>query len=151
MKTTGLAALLAVSLTAGCASHNISQPSAPIQSVISAPLEADIELGQDISGDSNATILFGIFLLGQDNKYADGITYTTGQSTVDRGFFGGVLGQAIDGTKAAAAYKAVTASGADVIVAPRYVIDTQDYVILKQVSVSVKGKAGKIQNIRNAK
>ncbi|MBJ7548876.1 hypothetical protein JHC42_18745, partial [Pseudomonas sp. OA3] len=50
--------------------------------------------------------------------------------------------------KSAAAYKAVKASGADVIVAPRYEVNVQDYFVYKTVSVNVTGNKGTVTSIR---
>ena len=48
----------------------------------------------------------------------------------------------------AAAYKAVKNSGADLIIAPRYEVSEQSYVVFKKVSVTVKGNKGNIRSIR---
>jgi hypothetical protein len=54
----------------------------------------------------------------------------------------------ISTTKAAAAYKAVKSSGADLIVAPRYEVTVEDYFIFKTVGVKVTGNKGSISSIR---
>jgi hypothetical protein len=109
-----------------------------------------VSVGKDITGESSATVLFGFINIGGDTKFADGVAYSGGM--------GGGAAQAIPllggvdpvgPTKAAAAYKAVTAANADIIIAPRYEVDVQDYFIVKMVNVNVKGKAGTIKNIRN--
>lgn len=51
-------------------------------------------------------------------------------------------------TKAAAAYKAVKSSGSDLIVAPRYEVNVEDYFIYKKVDVTVTGNKGSIKSIR---
>ncbi|RMQ16594.1 putative Lipoprotein, partial [Pseudomonas savastanoi pv. glycinea] len=51
-------------------------------------------------------------------------------------------------TKAAAAFKAVKSSGADLIVAPRYEVSIKDYFIFKKVDVKVTGSKGNINSIR---
>jgi hypothetical protein len=50
--------------------------------------------------------------------------------------------------KSAAAYKAVTTSGADLIVAPRYDVHVEDYFVYKTVNVKVTGKKGTVTAIR---
>ncbi|MNC56716.1 hypothetical protein D3C75_1063350 [compost metagenome] len=54
----------------------------------------------------------------------------------------------ISAVKSAAAYKAVKASNADLIVAPRYEISEENYFVFKKVSVTVKGSKGNIRSIR---
>ena len=43
---------------------------------------------------------------------------------------------------------AFKASGADLIIAPRYEVSEESYVIFKKVSVTVKGNKGNIRSIR---
>ena len=50
--------------------------------------------------------------------------------------------------KAAAAFKAVKNSNADLIVAPRYEVSVNDYFLFKKVDVKVTGSKGTIRSIR---
>ncbi|BAN50058.1 hypothetical protein [Metapseudomonas resinovorans] len=136
-----LAAALAV-LT-GCSSHNISQPAASLTGDVKTDLKADVAVGEQISGQSEVNILFNFLQFGGDSQYADGVAYG--------GAGGGGLPfgpDPISAVKSAAAYKAVKASGADLIVAPRYELSVQDYVVFKKVSAKVTGNKGTIQSIR---
>ncbi|MNJ65920.1 hypothetical protein D3C77_619600 [compost metagenome] len=54
----------------------------------------------------------------------------------------------VSSAKAAAAFKAVKSSDADLIVAPRYEVSVQDYFVFKKVDVKVTGSKGSIKNIR---
>jgi hypothetical protein len=140
MKKLGLTALAAGSvLLSGCASMNQSQPSAPISGSVSVPLTASVDVGKDITGTSSATIICGFLSVGGDSKFADGVVYSGGASD---GWF-----DTVAPIKSAAAYNAVTAGNADILIAPRYTIDTQDYFVYKTVTVTVTGKAGTIKNI----
>lgn len=134
---------VAIALSGGCVSYNASQPSSPIDSVVKADLKADVAVGETITGQSSVNVLFGIFKFGGDSEFADGVEY--GGST------GGGLGGALDpvsAVKSAATYKAVKNSGADLIIAPRYEVSEQSYVVFKKVSVTVKGNKGNIRSIR---
>nr|WP_246886699.1 hypothetical protein [Pseudomonas chlororaphis] len=126
----------------GCTSYNISQPAAPIDSQVKADLKADVAVGEAISGQSSVNILFGVLKFGGDNQFADGVTYG--------GDTGGGLGMLdpVSAVKSAAAYKAVKASGADLIVAPRYEVSEENYFVFKKVSVTVKGNKGSIRSIQ---
>ena len=120
------------------------QPSASLSGDVKTDLKADVKVGETISGESSANVLFGWLNIGGDNKFADGVSY--GPST--GGGMGLPLPDPVASAKAAAAYKAVKASGADLIVAPRYEVTVNDYFIFKQVSVKVTGNKGSIQSIR---
>ncbi|POF40009.1 hypothetical protein B0D71_23290 [Pseudomonas laurylsulfativorans] len=132
-----------IATASGCVSYNNSQPSSPIDSTVKADLKADIAVGDAISGQSSVNVLFGFLKFGGDSQFADGVSYG-GQS-------GGLSSLGLDpvsAVKSAAAYKAVKASGADLIVAPRYEVSEENYFIFKKVSVTVKGNKGNIRSIR---
>lgn len=136
------AALSSLVLLTGCASQNYSQPSAPLNGAVETNLKADVKVGETISGVSSVNILFGMFKLGGDTQFADGVTYSGGEG----GFALGL--DPVAAAKSAAAFKAVNSSGADLIVAPRYEISVQDYVVYKAVNVKVTGNKGTVTAIR---
>jgi hypothetical protein len=131
-----------IATTSGCVSYNMSQPAAPISGTVKTGLKADVKVGEAINGESSTNILFGFLNVGGDTQFADGVTYGG-----DSGMGLGML-DPIASTKAAAAFKAVKASGSDLIVAPRYEVSVKDYFIFKQVNVKVTGNKGSIQSIR---
>lgn len=128
----------------GCVSYNISQPSAPIDSVVKTDLKADVTVGEAISGQSSVNILFGFLKFGGDSEFADGVAYGGDGG----GALGGLGFDPVSAVKSAAAYKAVKASGADLIVAPRYEVSEENYFVFKKVAVTVKGNKGNIRSIR---
>ncbi|ERI50846.1 hypothetical protein EA796_11950 [Pseudomonas sp. AOB-7] len=136
------AAFSALALLTGCASQNVSQPAVPLNGTVKTNLQADVKVGEPISGQSSVNILFGVFKLGGDTQFADGVTYGGGEG----GFALGL--DPVASAKSAAAYKAVKASGADVIVAPRYEVNVEDYFVYKTVNVSVTGHKGTVTAIR---
>lgn len=131
--------LFGVLLVSACQSTNISRISSPLQASIASDLCADIVVGNDISGEENALVFFGLFSVGA-NKFADGVNFGAGDNP-----FGDANGK----VKAAAAYQAVTSSQADLILDPRYTIRTTDYVIFKSVNAVVEGKGGTVRAIKN--
>ncbi|WP_019412194.1 hypothetical protein [Pseudomonas psychrophila] len=136
------AAVAAVVLaTSGCMSHNVSQPNAPIAGSVTADLKANIEVGDVITGQSSSDILFGVLKISGDSEFADGVSYGGPTPAFS-------LPDPVSATKAAAAYKAVKSSGADLIVAPRYAVSVEDYFIFKKVNVTVTGNKGMIKTIR---
>ncbi len=137
------AAVAAVALaTSGCMSHNVSQPTAPIAGSVTADLKANIEVGGKITGQSSSNILFGVLKISGDSEFADGVTYDGAPSPAFS------LPDPVSATKAAAAFNAVKSSGADLIVAPRYAVSIEDYLVFKKVNVTVTGNKGTIKNIR---
>ena len=137
-----IAAVVAVALlTSGCMSHNVSQPNAPIAGSVTADLKANIEVGGEIKGQSSSNILFGVLKISGDSEFADGVTYGGQASAFSSP-------DPVSAIKAAAAYKAVKDSGADLIVAPRYAVSVEDYFIFKTVNVTVTGNKGTIKSIR---
>lgn len=142
LKCVALATLIAAA--SGCVSYNVSQPSSPINSRVDANLKADVAVGEAISGQSSVNILFGFFKFGGDSQFADGVAY----GAESGGAMGGLGLDPVSAVKSAAAYKAVKASGADLIVAPRYEVTEESYFIFKKVAVTVKGNKGSIRSIR---
>jgi hypothetical protein len=131
----------------GCSSLNTSTPSLPLTGAVQSDVKADIEVGEKISGQSSVTQLFGLLTLGAEHEYADGIAY--GGSAAGAGLqlpIGGA--NLVEQVKAAAAYNAVTESGADVIVAPRYTIKQEGYGFFGTVDVTVEGYKGTIKSIK---
>jgi hypothetical protein len=141
-KLVSVATISAFALLTGCASQNISQPAVPLNGTVGTNLKADVKVGETISGESSVNILFNLFKLGGDTQFADGVTYGGGEG----GFALGL--DPVASAKSAAAYKAVKASGADVIVAPRYEVNVQDYFVYKTVNVKVTGNKGTVTAIR---
>lgn len=114
---------------------------------ISAPLEtnvkADVEVGEKISGKASVTkILF--FTIANDKKFADGVAYGAGGSAASALPFENPVSKA----KSAAAYKAVTESGADIIIAPRYTVEAEDFLVFGTINVTVEGYKGTIKSIK---
>ena len=137
------AAVAAVALaTSGCMSHNVSQPTAPIAGSVTADLKAKIEVGGKITGQSSSNILFGMLKISGDSEFADGVAYDGAPGPAFS------LPDPVSATKAAAAFNAVKSSGADLIVAPRYAVSVEDYLVFKKVNVTVTGNKGIIKNIR---
>lgn len=139
-----LALSTVIAAGSGCVSYNVSQPSSPIDSTVKADLKANVAVGDAISGQSSVNILFGFLKFGGDNQFADGVSY--GGDTAAG--LGGLGLDPVSAVKSAAAFKAIKASGADLIVAPRYEINEENYFIFKKVSVTVKGNAGSIRSIQ---
>ncbi|WP_122571218.1 hypothetical protein [Pseudomonas viridiflava] len=133
-----------IAATSGCVSYNVSQPTAPLEGTVKTDLKADVKVGGIISGESSTNVLFNFLSIGGDTQFADGVAYVGASG----GGMGLALPDPVSTAKAAAAYKAVKSSGADLIVAPRYEVNVKDYFIFKKVDVKVTGNKGSINSIR---
>lgn len=136
-----LVCVVVLAFLSGCASLNMSQPSGSVDAVVKTDLKADISVGEKISGESKSNIIMGLFSFGGDSKFADGVNYNGG-SSLSMGL------NPVDAVKSAAAYNAVTKSGADIIVAPKYIIEVNSYVVFKTIKVTVTGYKGTITGIK---
>lgn len=140
-----LLAALAVSVTfTGCTTLNQNVPSAPINVASPSALVPEIQVGGKISGTASVQkILF--WQVGK-KEFADGVTYAV--SNVPQLPVMSIVDQA----KATAALNAVTDSGADVIVAPRYEVRSVGFPLLyKEVSATVTGYKGTINGFHQVK
>lgn len=135
--------VMLLSLTVSCKSTLASATSTPLSVRENIhPLDADISVDTDmkIVGESNS-FYFLFFRIQGDNKYAEGVDYSTGQGLPS------ILSMRVNKAKSAAAYKAVKNSGCDVIVHPNYDIEVEDWIFFKKISVKVSGYKGTINKI----
>ncbi len=144
MKKMALLAGIAMISLAGCSSIHRGVSTSALQQTVRADHVANIKVGEKISGEASAKILFG-FKIGGDNKFLDGMSYA-GES---KGL-SGVLpistpAGGMEDVKSAAAYKALENSGADVIVAPTYKTTVKnDFFVYKELEARVEGYRGTI-------
>jgi hypothetical protein len=128
-----------MTLLVGCSSLNQSAVSPAVASSVTADFKADIEVGKKTTAKSTTTVILGFIKLG-DNEFADGVSYGTGFSLG--------LGGA-EGAKSAAAYKAIKAANADILVAPSYVVKEDGFGFLyTTIEAQVTGFAGNIKSIK---
>lgn len=128
-------------VVSGCSTTTNSVSSLQVSGPVNHDVEADIEVGEKISGEASyGRILFFPFG-GGDTKFAEGVNYGSTPS------FTTVGSQQLHRARAAAAYNALEDSDADVLVAPRYYIDTTDLFFFANTSVRVEGYEGTINSI----
>jgi hypothetical protein len=127
------------SALSGCSSLNQSAVSPPIEHRVITEYITDMEVGRRISGKSTTTVILGFIKLG-DSEYADGVSYGTG--------FSFSLGGA-EGAKSAAAYKAIKAGKADILIAPTYVVREYGFSpIYTTIEAEVTGFAGTVKGVK---
>jgi len=144
-KGLALTSILLAGALGGCSSLNVSSNPVPLAGAVQTDIKADVKVGEKITGSSSATkILF--FTLSDDSEYADGMTYGAGVGSGGGGPLAGL--DPVSSVKAAAAYNAIQASGADLIVAPRYTVKKQDYGVYGTIDVTVEGYKGTIESVK---
>ena len=139
-----LAGAAMIGLT-GCSTFNQGVPSGALQEEVTASHVANVSVGEKISGESSAMVLFGFLKIGGDNKFADGVAYAGEGSSLTKSLPIPSMFDPMAEVKSAAAYKAVTNSGAAVIVAPVYKTAVKNnYIIYKELEARVEGYKGTI-------
>jgi len=135
MKT--LYALLMMTLMIGCSTYNQSfyQPATK-----TSGYELDVEKISDneISGEGSAGYIFGFIKVSGESEFADGITY--GYS--DNGDYSDL--------KSAAAYDAIKKNGCNVLIAPRYIVQTSNSFFYRSVTINVYGYPGKYKSVKKS-
>ncbi len=133
----------ALTIVCGCTSTHVSQWSSPLDVKLEMNITPMVETGDEITG--TATITRILFFSSGATTFADGVEY----SAADSGSLGfSMFGNAIAEGKAAAAYDACVKAGADVIIAPRYTVETKDYVVYAKTTINVKGIKGVFKGIK---
>lgn len=123
----------------GCSSLNQSAVSPSLKQEVTTEFKADVEVGKKTTGKSTTTVILGFIKLG-DNQFADGVGYGTGFSL-------GLSGA--EGAKSAAAYKAIKAANADILVAPTYVIKEEGFgPLYTTIEAEVTGFAGTVKGVK---
>jgi len=119
-------------VTTGCGTTNKSTLSAPVSVAAQTNLYANVDVGDQISGTAMSRTFLTFLTLSGPDTYADGV-------------FGGLS----SGLKAAAAYDAISKSGADIIVNPQYVVVGKGGLIFQTTTVDVTGFKGIITSIED--
>ena len=134
----------------GCTSIEASKVGNPVTVHMPVRIKPTVETKNTmISGSATVHSILGIFTWGP-NAQAVGISYG-GNSVI----FNGVLGDLFSFTsqseivaRNAAAYNATTSADADIILAPQYVLTTEDYFVYKSINCKVKGFPGYIKGVK---
>lgn len=142
--------LISVLIMGGCTMVSQSQPNGPLGVKVAAPMKADIEVGEKISGSSSASIICCFIPLPEfQQTWAEGVDYTYHEAWNPP-----IQGPKLPSTlvlerlRGRAAYEAVSKSKADVIIAPRYMIEDNDFVLFRTLNVTVTGYKGTVKSIK---
>jgi len=126
--------LLIFLIFTGCSTVNKSTIASPISVSTSSEINANIKVGDKISGSSKTNLLLGFWILSGPTEFADGV-------------FAGLIANPFDPigpAKSAAAFDAISNSGADVIINPQYTVKVDRTLVYTNIEVTVTGYNGKI-------
>ena len=142
MKSGFILGLMTLALTINsCKSTSKGYHSSPVMSrnVELDPIKADINVDESkkLKGSSTATYVLGFRVKG-DDKYADGINYSTNS----------IRGLREGGIKAAAAYKALEGDDWDILVHPTYTVSRKWFFFGTKYEIEVQGYGAKYENFR---
>ena len=148
-----LLAVCAVIVFSGCVQVNSSDAgSMNIHPETVAPTDDyrplySIDSTQKVSAESNVKCLFWIFTWGSDNAYAD-------NASISRYPILGILFPFLNAKETAAKaafYKACKQANCDAVVAARYEVTFEDYIIYKKMNVEVKGFPARLTGVETVK
>ncbi|OGV48286.1 MAG: hypothetical protein A2X49_15750 [Lentisphaerae bacterium GWF2_52_8] len=129
-----ISAVAVVSMVSGCSSTHVSKYSAPLDVKIETSAKPTVDVGEKIKGEATLTrVLF--FTFGA-SKFAEGMNYG------GAGDAPGLFGDSFANGKAAAAYDACEKAKCDVILAPHYVIEDNNYFVYQKTNYKVEGYKG---------
>lgn len=134
--------VVALTVICGCTSTHVSQWSSPLDVKLEANITPMLEIGEEIKG--TATITRILFFSSGATEFADGVEYTADSGSLGYSLFGNAIAEG----KAAAAYNACNTAKADVIIAPRYTVETKDYVVYAKTTINVKGYKGIFKGLK---
>ena len=135
--------IASLAVMTGCASTHVSQWSSPLDVKLEVNLTPMVEVGDEITG--TATITRILFVSTGATQFADGVEYAGSESGA-LGF--SLFGNAMAEGKSAAAFDACNKAGADVIIAPRYTVETKDYIVYAKTTFTVKGFKGVFKGLK---
>lgn len=147
-------------LGSGCSSTSTGMASSNVidRNVELDPIRADITVNENTRlAGSSQSIYFLFFRLKGDNKYADGISYSSNAFTKE-GLFSFLnpfrlfeliaTGDAEGKVKSAAAFNAMEGQDIDVLVHPTYTVTKKNYLIVSIYEAEVRGYGANYTNFR---
>lgn len=137
--------LVTVVMMTGCQAHTVSTDKVVTDVKVKSAHKMNVTIGPKVTGHSTATSILG-FQFFKDTKFYEGV------SKENHGLFTKFFDfDIIRPTKAAAAYKALQAANADMLVSPNYIVEVQDFIIGKTVYVTVHAWGANVDGFQEIK
>ena len=139
-----------------CSNISYNQLAGHIDISVKAELDANITVGENITGTGSETLVL-FFIRWPGTKYrAEGSTMalsSSSPSTFKMPILSNTLNSfnpfnIIEHAKGQAIHNAITSSNADVIINPKFIITESDFFFYKTVKCEVTGKKGTIKTIK---
>lgn len=144
MKKMLILAGAALALMTGCISANTNDGAIPVDVTVRKGYIADLDVKDTtVTGEATVNCLFGILTWGV-SEYADDAFVKTGSGV-------SLLKDANDIAKQGATYNACEATKADYLLAAKYRIDIEDYLVFKKIKCTAVGYPGTIKGLKEVK
>ena len=147
------AVALGAALVAGCTNMETNRVGEQVSIHMPVYIHPDVEVKNErISGSATVHCILGIFCWGP-SEWAVGLNYGTAgfQLGADLVRFSNELLPVVSTSEAlarnAAAYDAAQKGEADILLAPQYVLTTDNYFLYKKVKCEVKGFPGALKGV----
>jgi hypothetical protein len=146
-------ACITILLLTSCATTHLGDNSGTLVPNVYSNLEADITVGEKISGEGSAMYLLGFLPLTFKKYETTGILSSGAVTTVSLNPITMITDMLPETNlaKGQAAYNAVKNSGADVIVDPVFEMVTTNFILFKKQTCIVTGYKGTINSIDQVK
>ena len=139
-----------------CTNVSYNQLSGNVEVNITANLDADITVGDKITGSGSETIILWLFRLPGTRFKAEGdvVAFSSSKpSNIKVPVLSSIFSvinvfNVIENVKGEAIHDAITLSNADLIVNPKFIITEDDFFLFKTVKCEVTGKKGTIKSIK---
>ena len=143
-------------LLSSCAVTEMVDNSAPFAPSVSANLEADVTVGEKITGVGSCTYLFGFIPLKLKTYEVSGVVPSTGSGGVSGMSLFSVYSQLFGFgpstlAKGEAAYNAIKKNKCDVLVDPVYEMETTNFFFFKSQTATVTAYRGTVNSIEQIK
>ena len=141
-------------LITSCTNVSYNQLEGNVDVKITANLNADITVGDKITGTGSETVILWFFRLpGKKFKAEGDVVAYSSESPADinipivSSFFNAInVFNVVENAKGQAIHDAITLSNADLIVNPKFTITQNDFFIFKSITCEVTGKKGTIKS-----
>lgn len=143
-------------LITSCTNVSYNQLEGNVDVKITANLNADITVGDKITGTGSETVILWFFRLPGKRFKAEGdvVAYSSESPAeinipILSSFFNAInVFNVVENAKGQAIHDAITLSNADLIVNPKFTITENDFFIFKSITCEVTGKKGTIKSIK---
>ena len=143
-------------LITSCTNVSYNQLEGNVDVKITANLNADITVGDKITGTGSETVILWFFRLPGKRFKAEGdvVAYSSEYPSeinipILSSFFNAInVFNVVENAKGQAIHDAITLSNADLIVNPKFTITENDFFIFKSITCEVTGKKGTIKSIK---